>query len=728
MAFIKISQFPSNDNNISDTDLFSVVDTESGENRKMSVGAFKNFIDEELDHYNSSDFARDFEATGIRDDLDSEHGWNVSEHSELNSKIDSNHSYTTSSLDSLWNSILELDASRDSALDAAVAELVARLDSEHGWNLSEHSALQSQIDLHDGRLDSIDASLNEIQDQIDSLPITSIEGALDSEHAWNIAEHSALQAHTDSVLAVETAARINADSDLQANIDAGDAALQTQINALDSSLDSEHAWNVGQHHTLNATIETEAEVRSLADSALQVSLDSEHAWNITEHQLLANADSNLGVRIDQEAVLRDSADSVLQLNIDAEATARANADSDLQANIDAEAIARANSDSDLQVNIDTEASARADTDSDLQANIDSDRSWNIYEHQLIQNQLNNITTDSVAEASNLYYTDGRVDSYIDVAIDSAFLNDRMPLSNLSDVQINSPTLSTDDVLQWNGSVWANQSLGLVGTVHFRGTTDATVDAAPADPTNGDMYVNTASGIALASWTGLTTVDSGDGLTWDSLNTSWKNIGAINSTSVVRVLPGLAISVDEDDTTRPSVAVRKDITDTWYYTQSQVDSTIDSEHGWNVAEHSKLDVKIDDEILERASEDIALGSRIDSDRAWNVAEHQSLSDDIAAEATTRANEDSDLLERISTDISTNYAWNTTENNAIRDSLNNEIAARIAADLSLQANIDSEHAWNVSEHQEIEDKLFKHEVMTRDSYDAITPSEDTVYFIL
>ena len=148
----------------------------------------------------------------------------------------------------------------------------------------------------------------------------------------------------------------------------------------------------------------------------------------------------------------------------------------------------------------------------------------------------------------------------------------MPIDNLSDVQINFPTLDATDVLQWNGSVWTNTNIGIATTVTFKGTTDATVETAPSAD-NGDLYINTTSGTAGASWVGLASVDSGDGLVWDEDDTSWRNVGHINSGSIVRVQPGTGIEVDETDPARPTVSINKTVTDGWYYTQPQVDSDL-----------------------------------------------------------------------------------------------------------------------------------------------------------
>ena len=185
------------------------------------------------------------------------------------------------------------------------------------------------------------------------------------------------------------------------------------------------------------------------------------------------------------------------------------------------------------------------------------------------------TTDDLAEGqTKKYYSNQRIDNRVDTILDSDFLDARMGINNLGDVQINYPTLNATDVLQWNGSVWTNSNLGIASTVDFRGSIDATADSAPS-ASNGDLYLNTGSGAAGASWVGLTTVDSGDAIVYDEDDTSWRNVGQINTSSVVRVQPGTGIEVDETDPSQPTVSINRTTTDSWYYTQSQVDSDLDT---------------------------------------------------------------------------------------------------------------------------------------------------------
>ena len=450
------------------------------------------------------------------------------------------------------------------------------LDSEHAWNVAEHNQLQTNLDsLRTETIASLDSLRTETGELLDSLRTETIL-SIDSEHLWNLSQHNQLQNNIDS--------------------------LRTETLEF---FDSEHAWNVVQHNQLQDNIDAEEQARSDADSDLGLRLDSEHAWNVARH---------------------DS----------------------------------------------------------IHASLDSEHAWNVAEHNILQSQFDNLTTDSVAEGDiNLYYTNARVDARNDSTIDSDFLNNRMPLGNLSDVQLTTPDLN--EVLQWNGSVWSNQSIGIVGTIEFRGTVDATVDSAPSDPSNGDFYINLGRGNVLASWVGLSTVDSGDGLAWDSNAINWRNLGKTSSSSVVRVQAGTAISVDETDTARPVVAVRKDVTDTWYYTQSQVDSAILVERNWNISEHNSLQSNIDAEAQARSDADSDIKARLDSEHAWNVAQHDSLQSSIDnLDSSLRAAIDS-LGINIDGDL-------TLEISNIQSQID-----------SVNDRIDSEHAWNVAQHDGLQSSI-------------------------
>ena len=212
------------------------------------------------------------------------------------------------------------------------------------------------------------------------------------------------------------------------------------------------------------------------------------------------------------------------------------------------------------------------------------------------------STDSLPEGStNLYYTSERVEGVIDSYVDNAFLTGKIALDDLSDVDASAP--STNQFLQYNGAQWEPADIDLAGGVDFKGTINAVDSAAPADPANGDMYINIASGPADASWTGLTTVDSDQQLIWGSDQASWFSIGGKADAGVVEVREGTAVNVDATDASRPTVSVDKAVTDTWYYTQDSVDAII--------SELQSQQDSLTSELIDSATINELIDIRIDS---------------------------------------------------------------------------------------------------------------------
>ena len=132
--------------------------------------------------------------------LDSEHAWNVADHTQLQVNIDSQHLYTRTQDNLLSNRI-----------DSDHSWAVSNFDSEHNYNRVGHQQLQANIES-----DHLWAVRN-----------------FDSEHGWAVnnfdSEHFWAKAYIEST-----------DSE-------SDSELRKQIGILNSISDSEHAWNVAEH-------------------------------------------------------------------------------------------------------------------------------------------------------------------------------------------------------------------------------------------------------------------------------------------------------------------------------------------------------------------------------------------------------------------------------------------------------------------------------------------------
>lgn len=168
-------------------------------------------------------------------------------------------------------------------------------------------------------------------------------------------------ANLNNLIAQETADRINADNQLQSNID---AEAQTRAEA---------------DNRLQSNIDAEAGIRADADNTLQDNIDA-------EAQARQDADNSLHEEISAETTARIHADDVLHGEISAEATARTNADAQLQTAITTETEQRKQQDAALSNRIDTEVNDRTTADATLQNNIN-----------MVDNRVTEVATDLTEE-------------------------------------------------------------------------------------------------------------------------------------------------------------------------------------------------------------------------------------------------------------------------------------------------------------------------------------------
>ena len=109
--------------------------------------------------------------------------------------------------------------------------------------------------------------------------------------------------------------------------------------------------------------------------------------------------------------------------------------------------------------------------------------------------LSALNTDFIPEGpsgDNLYYRETRVESFVD----SDYVQERM---------------------------------GIPNTLTFKGGVNVAVDAAPASPNNGDVYVNDTEGVALASWVGIAgdTITEAQALAWADSDSRWYEVGSMS---------------------------------------------------------------------------------------------------------------------------------------------------------------------------------------------------------
>jgi hypothetical protein len=95
-----------------------------------------------------------------------------------------------------------------------------------------------------------------------------------------------------------------------------------------------------------------------------------------------------------------------------------------------------------------------------------------------------------------------------------------------------------------------------GALTYRGAIDPSTAEAPADAAVGDVYLASATGVALASWSGITgaQVAQGDLLLFDG--SSWSANAALgpDGAGVIRIQVAAPLAIDENDPAQPLLSV------------------------------------------------------------------------------------------------------------------------------------------------------------------------------
>jgi hypothetical protein len=95
-----------------------------------------------------------------------------------------------------------------------------------------------------------------------------------------------------------------------------------------------------------------------------------------------------------------------------------------------------------------------------------------------------------------------------------------------------------------------------GALHYRGAIDPTTAEAPADAAVGDVYLSSATGVALASWSGIAGAEiaQGDLLLFDG--SKWSANAALgpDGAGVIRIQVAAPLAIDESDPAQPLLSV------------------------------------------------------------------------------------------------------------------------------------------------------------------------------
>lgn len=391
-------------------------------------------------------------------------------------------------------------------------------------------------------------------------------------------------------------------------------------------------------------------------------VDSEISSAVSAEESRAmSAESTLQDNIDSEASSRQSADTTLQNNLDSEQAARESADSSLQDAIDQEV-------SDRQTAVSAEQSARESADSDLQDAIDVEKG-----------RIDAILLASDADKDTFAEIVTLINS-VDTTNDSAFAsyvlsNDAALAQEVSDRQ------AADTTLQ--GNIDSEESARESADTTLQGNIDSEASARQAADSDLqdaiDQEVSDRQAAVSAEQSARETADSGLSDRLDVLEAD-----PVTKTYVDGEVAGLQSQIDAMDTGN-AAALAQEISDR-QAGDDALDARLDVLEGSNttagsVAKAEKdakdyADSIVASEQSARESADAGLQSQI-NDILSNVdpAALDSLSEIVAAFTAA----DSDLSDAITSVLGTH----TSE-------LNTEVAAREAADATLQGNIDSEES--------------------------------------
>ena len=110
----------------------------------------------------------------------------------------------------------------------------------------------------------------------------------------------------------------------------------------------------------------------------------------------------------------------------------------------------------------------------------------------------------------------------------------------------------------NLSVDADGTLhaAISGALTYRGAIDPTTTEAPAGAAVGDVYLASAAGAALASWSGIAGQDiaQGDLLLFDGSNWSANAALGPDGAGVIRIQVAATLAIDESDPAQPLLSV------------------------------------------------------------------------------------------------------------------------------------------------------------------------------
>ena len=209
------------------------------------------------------------------------------------------------------------------------------------------------------------------------------------------------------------------------------------------------------------------------------------------------------------------------------------------------------------------------------------------EFEAISSDLRKVHDELAADGNDLIEIHGEID---DIKVDvnnnkteinelrDDFENHDHALDDLSDVTSKDP--KRDDLIVWTGQNWVSTYFAFIETtLRFKGGIDMT-GPAPANPENGDLWVNDNAGMIDASWGEISgrEVLEGKFVGWADSTGRWHLLGDMANVGVTKVLPATGITVDDSKPSEPVVGLDRDELDKWYADKGETNESLEDLEG------------------------------------------------------------------------------------------------------------------------------------------------------
>ena len=449
----------------------------------------------------------------IQADVDQNEADSDSADAAIQADVDQNEADSDSADAAIQADVDQNEADSDSA-DAAIQ---ADVDQNEADSDAADADLQGQINDNEFRIGAAAADMGFETTTVGGVDNTPAHPGytgtnhLDGESTLVGADEAldaAIQAETERALAAEgqNASDIAQNASDIADNEAAIIANDGDIADLQTALQDEITRATGAEAAIQGDVDQNEADSDAADAQLQTNINAVQA-DVDQNEADSDqADADLQADIDQNELDSDTADAQLQSNIDDEAQARETADNTLQSNIDAEATARANADADLQGQIDSN-----DTDiTNLQNGLNQEVADRIYAQQQLNFGIQNnqgailqeaetretedgVLLDLINELQGDVVDGGVVDAYFDHAGSSVEFNDAMfseismnegdlvGVGNIVADQMDAAVIDVDDAAIQNLDVESNLTAeaasvsNLLTTQEFRVFGDSQMD-------------------------------------------------------------------------------------------------------------------------------------------------------------------------------------------------------------------------------------------------------------